>query len=123
MDLMDLYKYVEGFTQNDWRQVSIQFDAPKNPKYVPVISAIKKIYPNYSKTEAAHLVRSKLVEPPTCECGKRIGFRNDPKPYYPLYCSLKCKNTFSNTQSESLYIDGVFYRSFTVAISATVVVS
>ncbi len=119
MDFDKLYAYVESFTSNDWRQVAIQFDVPKNPKYIPVIDALKSLYPDYSKTEAAHLVRTKTKVPPTCECGKQIAFRNDPKPYYPIYCSLKCKNSFSNTQAEPIIIDGIHYAKFTDAIVVT----
>jgi hypothetical protein len=118
-NLKDLFEYAKAFKKNDWRQVALQFNSvTPNTMYAPVIEGIRKFYPELDRTEACYLIRNELQETPSCSCGKKLTFRTDPTHGYAKFCSMSCRSTTSNTQAESIIVDGIVYNKFPDAMAA-----
>ncbi len=117
-----LYDHISDFRKNDWRMVTMVFTNSQkviDDRYVKVADMIRSVYPDISPVEASYLVKNRIESIPECpQCGNKIGFRTDPKHYYPAYCSMSCRSHHRNNISESIVIDGIMYRDFPSAILA-----
>jgi hypothetical protein len=121
-----LFELVREFHSNDWRSISMIFSKPATSTvnyrqlYHKVSQMMVTLYPDVHHTEAAHMVRNNLTCRPRCPvCNSEIAFRNDPKPYYPNFCTIKCRSASTNPSAEPIIVDGVKYKDFTVAMSKT----